>query len=106
LRVEPIDQRSVELDWKPPENVEEKPIGYELYYVLANKEIEVDEFESLSKWTKVQVDDGDSTSHVYRNELEPNTEYVFKIRAIYPKGPGVFSEPCITKTLPEGGHNL
>lgn len=34
--------------------------------------------------------------------LEPDTEYVFKIRAMYHSGPGVFSEPCITKTLPEG----
>jgi hypothetical protein len=48
------------------------------------------------------VDSGSSTSHVLQNELQPNTEYVFKIRAIYPKGPGVFSEPCISKTLPEG----
>ncbi|KAI6201744.1 hypothetical protein M3Y96_00874900 [Aphelenchoides besseyi] len=102
LRVEPIDQRSVEVDWKPPENVEEQPIGYELYYVPANKEIEVDEFDSLPKWVKIPIDSGDATSHVLRNELEPNTEYVFKIRAIYPNGPGVFSEPCITRTLPEG----
>lgn len=102
LRVEPIDQRSAEVDWKPPENTEEKPIGYELYYVPANKEIEIDEFDSLPKWNKVSIDDGEATSHVLKNALEPNTEYVFKIRAIYPKGPGVFSEPCITKTLPEG----
>ncbi|VDK31242.1 unnamed protein product [Gongylonema pulchrum] len=34
--------------------------------------------------------------------LEPDTEYVFRMRAIYPDGPGVFSEACITKTLPDG----
>ncbi|CAD5221630.1 unnamed protein product [Bursaphelenchus xylophilus] len=102
LRVEPIDQNSAEIDWKAPENVEENPIGYEIFYVPANKEIEIDEFDSLPKWTKISVEDGDATSHVLKNELQPDTEYVFKIRAIYPKGPGVFSEPCITKTLPEG----
>lgn len=36
------------------------------------------------------------------NTLKADTEYIFKIRAIYAQGPGVFSEPCITKTLPEG----
>lgn len=76
MRVEPIDQRSVEVDWKPPENVEEDPIGYEIYYVPANKEIEIDEFDSLPKWTKVPIDSGASVSHVLQNELEPNTEYV------------------------------
>lgn len=93
MRVEPIDQRSVEVDWKAPENVEEDPsnwlvkicvifnflVGYELYYVPANKEIEIDEFESLPKWTKVGIDSGASISHVLQNELEPNTEYVFKV---------------------------
>jgi hypothetical protein len=76
--------------------------GYELYYIPANKEIEIDEFDSLHHWTKVPIDSGASVSHVLQNQLDPNTEYVFKIRAIYPKGPGVFSEPCISKTLPEG----
>lgn len=34
--------------------------------------------------------------------LEPDTEYVFRMRAVYPDGPGVFSAACITKTLPDG----
>ncbi|EJW70884.1 hypothetical protein WUBG_18212 [Wuchereria bancrofti] len=34
--------------------------------------------------------------------LEPDTEYVFRMRAVYPDGPGVFSDACITKTLPDG----
>ncbi|CAD5215684.1 unnamed protein product [Bursaphelenchus okinawaensis] len=102
LRVEPIDQNSAEIDWKRPENVEEDPIGYEIFYVPANKEIEIDEFDSLPKWTKLSVDDGNAESYVLNDGLQPDTEYVFKIRAIYPKGPGVFSEPCISRTLPEG----
>lgn len=48
------------------------------------------------------VDNPDDLGHKINNLLLPDTDYVFKIRAIYPDGPGVFSEPCIMKTLPDG----
>ncbi|KAI1721109.1 fibronectin type III domain-containing protein [Ditylenchus destructor] len=102
LSVEPINQTSVEVRWKPADIIEEHPTGFEIFYVPADKPIEEDELLSLPKWTKVSVSDPYATSHRIFNELKPDTEYVFKIRAVYSTGPGVFSEPCITKTLPEG----
>uniref|UniRef100_A0A915EU82 Uncharacterized protein n=1 Tax=Ditylenchus dipsaci TaxID=166011 RepID=A0A915EU82_9BILA len=102
LLVEPLNQTSVQVKWKPAEIEEDTPTGYEIFYIAADKQIEEDELLSLPKWNKVNVADPDSVSHTILNELKPDTEYVFKIRAIYSSGPGVFSEPCITKTLPEG----
>uniref|UniRef100_A0A914HSM9 Uncharacterized protein n=1 Tax=Globodera rostochiensis TaxID=31243 RepID=A0A914HSM9_GLORO len=102
LQVEPINQTSVEVHWKPAEVLEEVPLSYEIYYVPAEKKIEEDEQLSLPKWSRVDVPDASKTSHIIWNALEPDTEYVFKIRALYPSGPGIFSEPCIAKTLPEG----
>lgn len=52
--------------------------------------------------TKLIVPDLNKLSIDIENALKLDTEYVFKIRAIYAQGPGVFSQPCITKTLPEG----
>ena len=52
--------------------------------------------------TKIDIDDPDTLSIKIEDGLTPDTEYVFKIRAIYASGAGVFSEPCIMKTLPEG----
>uniref|UniRef100_A0A183CPQ6 Protein-tyrosine-phosphatase n=1 Tax=Globodera pallida TaxID=36090 RepID=A0A183CPQ6_GLOPA len=101
LQVEPINQTSVEVHWKPAEVLEEAPLSYEIYYVPAEKKIEEDEQLSLPKWSRVDVPDASKSSHIIWNALEPDTEYVFKIRALYPSGPGIFSEPCIAKTLPE-----
>lgn len=53
LRVEPINQTSVEVRWKPPliGIQEDTPIiSYEIYYISADKQIEEDEFQSLPKW--------------------------------------------------------
>lgn len=48
------------------------------------------------------ISDGNTLSYNIENQLQSDSEYVLKIRAIYDTGPGVFSKPCITKTLPEG----
>lgn len=45
---------------------------------------------------------GDKLYYKIDGLLEPDTEYVFRIRAVYADGPGVFSDACITKTLPYG----
>jgi len=83
LLVEPINQTSVEVRWRPAvERGEEDPIGYEIYFVPAEKRIEEDEQLSLPKWTKVDVADPSRNSHMIWNQLEPDTEYVFKIRAL------------------------
>ncbi|KAK5970177.1 hypothetical protein GCK32_013330, partial [Trichostrongylus colubriformis] len=52
--------------------------------------------------SKIVIDDPSKLTHKIQNLLQPDTDYVFKIRAIYPDGPSVFSEPCIMKTLPDG----
>ncbi|PIO53180.1 hypothetical protein TELCIR_25495, partial [Teladorsagia circumcincta] len=52
--------------------------------------------------SKIVIDDPSKLTHRIQNLLQPDTDYVFKIRAIYPDGPSVFSEPCIMKTLPDG----
>lgn len=102
LRVEPTSQRSANVDWKPPEPSDEALLGYELYYIEGDKEIEEDDIESLPKFKKIEINDPEQLSTKIDGLLEPDTEYVFKIRAIYDNGPGVFSEPCITKTPPDG----
>ncbi|PAV92698.1 hypothetical protein WR25_03416 [Diploscapter pachys] len=102
LRVEPDGQRSAAVEWKEPKDVDVKPIGYEIYYIQGDKSIDVDDRISLSEWTKISITDPDKLSHKIQNLLLPDTDYVFKIRAIYPDGPSVFSEPCIMKTLPDG----
>lgn len=51
---------------------------------------------------KIEILDGKTLSYNIENQLQPDTEYVLKIRAIYKSGLGVFSKPCIIKTLPEG----
>lgn len=56
--------------------------------------------------TKIDISDPDTLGIKIEDQLTPDTEYVFKIRAIYASGPGVFSEPCIMKTLPEGMRSL
>ncbi|KAF8358236.1 dig-1, partial [Pristionchus pacificus] len=102
LRVEPDGQRSANVDWQEPETMHEKPLSYEIYYIPGDKSIDVDDAVSLSDWTKITVPDPSQLKHRINNLLTPNTDYVFKIRAIYPDGPSVFSEPCLMKTLPDG----
>uniref|UniRef100_A0A183G3Q2 Protein-tyrosine-phosphatase n=1 Tax=Heligmosomoides polygyrus TaxID=6339 RepID=A0A183G3Q2_HELPZ len=101
LRVEPDGQRSALIDWKEPITSDVKPIGYEIYYVPGEKSVDADDL-ILSDWSRIVVDDPSRLSHKIQNLLQPDTDYVFKIRAIYPDGPSVFSEPCIMKTLPDG----
>uniref|UniRef100_A0A1I8AYI8 Protein-tyrosine-phosphatase n=1 Tax=Meloidogyne hapla TaxID=6305 RepID=A0A1I8AYI8_MELHA len=92
LSVEPINQTSVEVHWRLEiKTGEETPIGYEIYFIPAEKEIEEDEILSLPRWTRVNVLDSSKNSHMIWNMFEPDSEYVFKIRAF-----------CIAKTLPDG----
>lgn len=102
LRVEPDGQRSAVAQWKEPVTSDVKPIGYEIYYVRGDKSVEEDDSQGLSDWVKISIDDPQKLSHKIQNLLLPDTDYVFKMRAIYPDGPSVFSEPCIMKTLPDG----
>ncbi|KJH47474.1 fibronectin type III domain protein [Dictyocaulus viviparus] len=101
LRVESEGQRSALIDWKEPTIADVRPIGYEIYYVPGDKSVHADDMV-LSDWSKIAIDDPSKLSHKIQNLLQPDTDYVFKIRAIYPDGPSVFSEPCIMKTLPDG----
>jgi hypothetical protein len=55
---------------------------------------------------QVRTDDPNKFTYKLDNVLEADTEYVFKMRAIYKDGPGVFSDPCITKTLPTGASQI
>uniref|UniRef100_A0A0R3PSV6 protein-tyrosine-phosphatase n=1 Tax=Angiostrongylus costaricensis TaxID=334426 RepID=A0A0R3PSV6_ANGCS len=103
LRVEPEGQRSALVTWKEPTTSDVRPIGYEIYYVPGDKSVHADMV--LSEWLAallIAIDDPTKLSHKIQNLLQPDTDYVFKIRAIYPDGPSVFSEPCIMKTLPDG----
>ncbi|KIH59561.1 fibronectin type III domain protein, partial [Ancylostoma duodenale] len=101
LRVVPDGQRSAVVEWKEPTTTDVKPLGYEIYYVPGYKSVDADDLV-LSDWSKIVIDDPTRLSHRIQNLLQPDTDYVFKIRAIYPDGPSVFSEPCIMKTLPDG----
>ncbi|KAK6743874.1 hypothetical protein RB195_010896 [Necator americanus] len=101
LRVEPDGQRSAVVEWKEPTTTDVKPVGYEIYYVPGDKSVDADD-QVLSDWSKIVIDDPNKLTHRIQNLLQPDTDYVFKIRAIYPDGPSVFSEPCIMKTLPDG----
>ncbi|CAD6185909.1 unnamed protein product [Caenorhabditis auriculariae] len=102
LRVEPDGQRSAAVEWKEPTTSDVPPIGYEIFYILGNKSIDVDDSVSITDWSKITIDDPSKLSYKIQNLLLPDTDYVFKMRAIYPDGPSVFSEPCIMKTLPDG----
>ncbi|KHN88307.1 Mesocentin [Toxocara canis] len=104
LRVEPEGQRSANVEWKKPETTDQQPVGYELYYIKADVKIWEDDLASIGDWNKIPISETDEDKLRYHidNLLEPDTEYVFKIRAIFPDGPGVFSDACITKTLPDG----
>uniref|UniRef100_A0A915BJG8 VWFA domain-containing protein n=1 Tax=Parascaris univalens TaxID=6257 RepID=A0A915BJG8_PARUN len=104
LRVEPQGQRSANVEWKKPETTDQQPVGYELYYIKADVKIWEDDLASIGDWNKIPIFEADEENLIYHidNLLDPDTEYVFKIRAIFPDGPGVFSEACITKTLPDG----
>uniref|UniRef100_A0A158QMD6 Fibronectin type-III domain-containing protein n=1 Tax=Haemonchus placei TaxID=6290 RepID=A0A158QMD6_HAEPC len=101
LRVDPDGQRSAIIEWKEPVTTDVKPLGYEIYYVPGDKSVDADDLV-LSDWWVIVIDDPSKLSHKIQNLLQPDTDYVFKIRAIYPDGPSVFSEPCIMKTLPDG----
>ncbi|VDL79232.1 unnamed protein product, partial [Nippostrongylus brasiliensis] len=101
LKVEPDGQRSAVIEWKEPITTDVKPVGYEIYYVPGEKSVDADD-QILGDWSKIVIDDPSRLSHKIQNLLQPDTDYVFKIRAIYPDGPSVFSEPCIMKTLPDG----
>lgn len=102
LRVDPINQTSADSSWKPPEPSDEALLGYELYFIEADKEIDEDDIISLPNFEKIAIDDPSQLKYKLLNMLKPDTEYVFKIRAIYANGPGIFSEACITKTPPIG----
>uniref|UniRef100_A0A915MVF1 Uncharacterized protein n=1 Tax=Meloidogyne javanica TaxID=6303 RepID=A0A915MVF1_MELJA len=104
VSVEPINQTSVEVHWRlEVKNGEESPIGYEIYFVPAEKEIEEDELLSIPSWTRVNVVDPSKNSHMIWNMFEPDSEYVFKIRALYQSGPDLIIKiRCIAKTLPDG----
>uniref|UniRef100_A0AC35F5C1 Uncharacterized protein n=1 Tax=Panagrolaimus sp. PS1159 TaxID=55785 RepID=A0AC35F5C1_9BILA len=102
LRVDPLNQTSADASWKPPEPSDEALLGYELYFIEADKEIDEDDIISLPNFEKIAIDDPAQLKYKLIDMLKADTEYVFKIRAIYANGPGVFSEACITKTPPIG----
>uniref|UniRef100_A0A1I8E9B7 Fibronectin type III domain-containing protein n=1 Tax=Wuchereria bancrofti TaxID=6293 RepID=A0A1I8E9B7_WUCBA len=104
LRVEPEGQRSANVEWHRPITSEQLPIGYELYYIKADTKIWEDDLASIDDWSMIPITEKDENRLYYKIDgtLEPDTEYVFRMRAVYPDGPGVFSDACITKTLPDG----
>uniref|UniRef100_A0A0R3RV16 Fibronectin type-III domain-containing protein n=1 Tax=Elaeophora elaphi TaxID=1147741 RepID=A0A0R3RV16_9BILA len=104
LRVEPESQRSANVEWRRPITSEQPPIGYELYYIKADAKIWEEDLASIDDWNMIPITEKDGEKLYYKIDglLEPDTEYVFRMRAIYPDGPGVFSDACITKTLPDG----
>ncbi|CAJ0581112.1 unnamed protein product, partial [Mesorhabditis spiculigera] len=102
LVVNPNGQKSASIQWKmnpPPDD--QRPVGYEIFYVPGDKSVDADE-QASSDWFKISIDDPDKLAHAINNLLNPDTDYVFKIRAVYEDGPSVFSQPCIMKTLPDG----
>ncbi|CEF66897.1 Down syndrome cell adhesion molecule-like protein 1 [Strongyloides ratti] len=101
LKVMPFSPYSADVEWKNPESMEEEPIGYELFFVPADKKVESEDDRLLDDWEKMTID-GVGTTTKIEDLLKPDTEYVFKIRAIFPDGPGVFSKACISRTLPLG----
>ncbi|VDN92224.1 unnamed protein product [Brugia pahangi] len=104
LKVEPEGQRSANVEWHRPITSEQLPIGYELYYIKADAKIWEDDLASIDDWSMISITEKDEDRLYYKidGSLEPDTEYVFRMRAVYPDGPGVFSDACITKTLPDG----
>ncbi|VDM96837.1 unnamed protein product, partial [Thelazia callipaeda] len=104
LRVEPKDQRSANVDWQKPMTSEQSPIGYELYYIKADTKIWEDDLASINDWSMIAITgtNDDTLHYKIDGSLEPDTEYVFRMRAIYSDGASIFSEACITKTLPDG----
>lgn len=48
----------------------------------AEKEIEEDELLSIPSWARVNVVDPSKNSYMIWNMFEPDSEYVFKIRAL------------------------
>ncbi|MCP9259541.1 Mesocentin [Dirofilaria immitis] len=104
LKVEPEGQRSANVEWHKPITSEQPPIGYELYYIKADAKIWENDLASIDDWNMIPITekDGDKLYYKIDGSLEPDTEYVFRMRAVYPDGPGVFSDACITKTLPDG----
>uniref|UniRef100_A0A0N5CG51 EGF-like domain-containing protein n=1 Tax=Strongyloides papillosus TaxID=174720 RepID=A0A0N5CG51_STREA len=101
LKVVPFSPYSADVEWKNPEPLEEEPIGYELFYVPADKKVESEDDRLLDDWEKMTID-GFGTTTKIEDVLKPDTEYVIKIRALFPDGPGVFSKACISRTLPLG----
>uniref|UniRef100_A0AAF5I0P7 Uncharacterized protein n=1 Tax=Strongyloides stercoralis TaxID=6248 RepID=A0AAF5I0P7_STRER len=101
LKVVPFSPYSADVEWKNPESMEEEPIGYELFFVPADKKVESEDDRLLDDWEKMTIDGVETTTKI-EDLLKPDTEYVFKIRAIFPDGPGVFSKACISRTLPLG----
>lgn len=57
-------------------------IHLQIYFVQAEKEIEEDEILSLPSWVRVNVLDPSKNSHTIWNMFDPDSEYVFKIRAM------------------------
>ncbi|VDK64046.1 unnamed protein product [Onchocerca ochengi] len=104
LKVEPEGQRSANVEWQKPVTSEQPPIGYELYYIKADAKIWENDLASIDDWNMIPITEKDGDKLFYKIDglLEPDTEYVFRMRAVYPDGPGVFSDACITKTLPDG----
>uniref|UniRef100_A0AC35TXB2 Titin n=1 Tax=Rhabditophanes sp. KR3021 TaxID=114890 RepID=A0AC35TXB2_9BILA len=116
LKVTSYSPYGVDIVWGNPPSLQEMPIGYELFYVPANRKVESEDDKKLDDWDKIDINevrntikmedlpesDEDLKNGVYRGKLAPDSEYVFKIRAIYPGGPGVFSKACISRTLPLG----
>uniref|UniRef100_A0A0N5A8Q4 Fibronectin type-III domain-containing protein n=1 Tax=Syphacia muris TaxID=451379 RepID=A0A0N5A8Q4_9BILA len=103
LHVEPLDQRSELAEWEMPEEIEKMPIGYELFYTKAGSNAWEDGTELNNDWKKISIMNPKKLKHKLDDILDPDTEYMFKIRALYSDGPGVFSDACISRTLPEGG---
>ncbi|VDK87367.1 unnamed protein product [Litomosoides sigmodontis] len=104
LRVEPESQQSANVEWHKPITSERPPISYELYYIKADAKIWENDLASIDDWSMIPITKkyGDKLHYKIDGLLEPDTEYVFRIRAVYTDGPGVFSDACITKTLPYG----
>lgn len=47
--MEPDGQRSAVVEWKEPTTTDEKPVGYEIYYVPGYKSVDADDLV-LSDW--------------------------------------------------------
>lgn len=96
-RIEKLDpdRTSVDVHWEPPSHVNRPITHYTIYYTNNPQ-------QPVKNWKSVDVNEPNRNFVI--EDLRPDTDYTFRVRANDNLGPGKLSNAITTKTQEAGKH--